>query len=99
MSWAASQYQNSRWKRDPVQRDATSGTARLYDEHHERMEAKAKAKGGGATKNDVEAVAEDNERKADGNGLKDGMSNGNRLKGMLKGLLRRKKEAQDDIVR
>ena len=99
MAFAASQYQNSSWKRNPVQRDATSGNAKVYDEHHERMEAEAKAKGRGATRNDSETVAEDEERKADGNGLKNGTSDGDGLRRKLKRLLRRSKEEQDDVVR
>lgn len=44
MSWAAANYQNSSWKKHPVQRDATSNTAQVYEDHHRRMDEKSKAK-------------------------------------------------------
>lgn len=44
MSWAAAQYQNSSWKKHPVQRDASSETAKVYEDHHRRMDEKSKAK-------------------------------------------------------
>lgn len=44
MSWADTNYQNSSWKKHQVQRDASSNTAQIYEEHHQRMAEKSKAK-------------------------------------------------------